>query len=116
MHLKDDTLILISCCVSALGIIGLLLVTHATDTEVDLGGALASEDERLVTIHATITRVSHHESLTFLELADTCTLHAKVFTTIDVKEGERVVATGTISTYKGRRELTIEGLRREGNP
>ncbi|MBD3209008.1 hypothetical protein GF367_01135 [Candidatus Woesearchaeota archaeon] len=107
MRIPDKTLLAISLSISCAGIIGLLLISTTTTIN-DTAAILTEPPGTTTTIHATITDLTRSGNITLLTLAGSCTVDAVAYQPLNTTTGTSIIATGTIDTYKGKRQLVLE--------
>jgi hypothetical protein len=111
MRLSDDVLLKLSLAVALVGVGGLVVLALFLPRQLTpLGDLLALPDEETVTVRGTLIKVDALDTRSVLVLKDTCTVRATLWEGSAPPVGSVVVIEGTLTTYKGKRELSVERL------
>lgn len=109
MRLTDRFLLTLSLATSGIGIILLaVIMTTSTLPSSSITEAKTLADKEPVQLNGTIIALRHAGNTTFLTIEQSCSLQAVSFSTLHLQTGQTIIASGTMDTYNGERELLLE--------
>lgn len=117
MRIADHVLVRASLVVSLLGVAGLFVLFATQEPSLcSIQEAKLLPDDEQTGVQGTVKAIKHASSLTILQIEGSCTITATTGQEVpDGWLGQHVVATGTMTTYKGERELQLSELRISDN-
>jgi hypothetical protein len=107
--MKDRTLLWIALGSAISGIIALIVIAETTD--IDTGNVYTAEQDQAIAITGVVEKVTARGSITIVRISAVQKLDVVVFDdSATVSSGEKVKVTGTVSDYKGQREIVAERI------